>query len=573
MSAAGGGTSRQGAEALTNDNHPSTDGAVVQRYQDPIHYFKFTPAGAYCAICGVAFVARWWRRHFSQKHPELEFKRVGSDFLNVLNTHIQHAIEDPNRCSYAKDKKPVQCTICTGCDRLYVRASDARDHVNKHTTLCEVSMLVKQKCLKMLCGRYFPLTGSLTSEPGASTPAEDVIEASNDEPHPAIQLFGKMPASCRNMTATVDHIIQGIVRDGDTTSGWRKVLHTAIATDPDNYLNKVSQDIKYFQDSSNIISSVIELTNLSKAYEMFGDNFGALLSLIPGNIKAAAVKFKLDDSGDAENQGVWTFRARTDEAPQRREFRQLVAYLYRRDCNILLRYLKAINDNRLSVHQIHEEGLAVKFLFDLCNEAVPNGDILPWICRFALSRCMTLDNGDICLRDVGGCSKTFATILYIMRQSILGCAALMQEGEGDNSDAILRTVIEAQRARSLNLLSPWIRTFRDKSNREIAVKPNLYDENGDIICGNAVFKEEYYSKLIPSIVSDLIDICGQVFIGDDWRSFIGDAPLTVCYEFAHLVFSDNFLPVREAFTFMYMPKFYTAGERRLVQWRHRSRFG
>lgn len=530
---------------------------MVNTLSKPIECIQFTPAGAFCGLCGTPFGARWWKRHFSVCHPEHRFERVENGFVNSLVTRIKRAIDDPDRPSYALDTIPVECTLCTGCGLLFSRANVAHQHVTRSNNSCDMSNLETRPCYKMKCGRYYPVSGTITEElqedlrddqeltedhqddpsGGASSDHNgseatiDMHQADNHtiqaafEPHPTTKSFGTLPPSCMNKTELVDQVLLPTLHAGDRPDGWRSIFHPAVAANPDGYLDEVAFDIQCFRDHSSIISSVAELVDLSSAYDMLGDNFGALLSVLPGNVKAAAVKFKVDNYGETENLNRWGFRMRADEATQRREFRPLLAYLHKRDCPILVGYVKEIQARSLSVNQIHREGVVIKLLFDLCMESVTSGDTLTWICRFALSRCMKIDGGEVRMKDVGSVSSMFATVLYILRQGVLSSAALMQEG--NDAQGIIAMIMEAQVSRSINLLSPWINICKGKMRKEAPVKPNMYTEHGDIICGNALFKGEYCSGLIPSLISDLDRLCDKVFIGDEWRLFTGEAHLKV----------------------------------------------
>ena len=237
---------------------------------------------------------------------------------------------------------------------------------------------------------------------------------------------------------------------------------------------------------------------------------------LPANWKAQLVKFEaVNDSGDMEGATTWTFRYRNNSSPQVREFGYLLCYLNHFKCPTLQWFLNHVTHPEYDKDEAIRSGLISRLIYQLAIEAVPDGDYIPWICRFAQSRCFTLKNGEPRLDRAVYCSQRFATLLYILREA---CASMMLHG--GNSQHVPGMIKCVQDGHVINTIAPWIAYCKAMTRRDAEKESCFLAVNGDIICNNTTFRKDVFVQLIPLVRNAIIRIYTTMFDGDAWRNFV-----------------------------------------------------
>src|SRR6056300_1022038 len=132
-----------------------------QQFKDPLFYMKFNPCGAYCIICLTGFVARHWKSHFNNHHPELVFSKQANGFVAKLNTYILSARDDPQRWKYATSGTIHVQPYCISCKQIFASKKNFNRH-NKNGR-CTPGSGRFTPCYALICGSYYPITGTIQS--------------------------------------------------------------------------------------------------------------------------------------------------------------------------------------------------------------------------------------------------------------------------------------------------------------------------------------------------------------------------------------------------------------------------
>lgn len=531
--------------ATTNSNSQMTPYEISQpnqlepqQYKNPMQYMSFTPAGIWCTICSKYFVVERWKHHYNTKHSNFSFGKQCNGFVTKLHTHVRSARNDPNRLTYAVDNKTSVVDYCMECCQIFPHKYNYTKHVKNVKNKCEKEMHQLVECYKLKCGRFYPTVGELGIRGREIVEISDQAKLYNENTLHSpnnmgrkeegriiggskplfMNLFGTMPSNNQNKTASVDKVLQNVIGPNDKVREWRKIFHKRIATSSD-YIEIVRKDLTYFHAATETINKHIGLSKLLDAFEMLENNFHSIVCGAQGNVRAALVKFKLDEGGDVDNPTKWGFRQRAEECTaQMEEFRPLLTYLYEHKCPILEEYLTKTTAPTYTVLNAHRDGLIGQLIYELGTEKVPDGDYIPWICRFAQSRCFKLEKERIRTRSIERCGSTFSTMLYIIREGVLACAAMMEHS--GNGDSIERMTTYVQKSAVTNVISPWINVCRSKKSNEESTETSQYNEVGDIICKNVIFRRKIYTRLIPMISSSLMELYAILFDGIEWRHFL-----------------------------------------------------
>ena len=205
------------------------------------------------------------------------------------------------------------------------------------------------------------------------------------------------------------------------------------------------------------------------------------------------------------------------------------------------KYISLVNRD-FDRYKAFKDGLIAKFIYELTVESVPNGDYIPWMCRYTLFRCFMLKGGNPRLKTPNVCSRMFATNLYVMRLGVIACAYMMMNG--GHSDQALPMLTFVQSCHVINMISPWISYCRTMDVRSSEKETSYLAENGDIICNNATFRQTIYSQLIPLVRSSICDIFNVLFKTSEWRQFL-DNSNRICVstnEYLHSLLMTQLIP-------------------------------
>lgn len=532
-----------------------------QQSKDPLYYMKFNPNGVYCGICLTGFAAKQWRHHFNKHHPNLVFSKQANKFICKLNTYVQSTLNDPQRWVYANSSSLHVQPYCTSCNQVFSTKKSSSKHYKRNK--CNARSHAKYTpCYRLKCGSFFPVTGNLASPGILLQNEEDHFHPTCSEPivhqstkprtqqnqpvavnnalaltPPAgdkfINYFGQLPVNNCNMTIKVDAVLDSIVGPHDVTTDWRKIFHKRIAMDED-FVATIKEDLQLFSNSAQIISEDVSLSKTTDAFALLEQNFLSIAYGQPGNVRAELVKFRLDELGGVDNQSRWAFRPRKEDSKdQMNEFKQLICYLSIHKCPIIEPYLIQLAHPRYDAAQAHRDTMVCRLIYELAVEPVPNGDYIPWLCRFAQSRCFHSKSGSIQMRSPNKCGSLFATVLYIIREGVLGCAASMEHA--GQSGKVSEMIAHVQKSPVTNIIAPWLSLCRAKDAAMAKENPSEYNHLGDIICKNAIFQKKHYTRLIPMIAGALINVFGQIYVGDAWRGYLSTQDIKVITNVYHLI--------------------------------------
>ena len=508
---------------------------------DPMKYMFFTPAGVACDICNSPFTPNRWRYHFNTNHPTLGFSKQSDGFAARLSAHVTTAIKNEDRESYAASTQEHIKHCCTNCRTAFANKSLHQSHCMKETqegAVCTVDDHVMANCYKSRCGRFFvTVPGALDND---TTEMQQEESKSDDcktdtcleeNAQSFMGMFGKLPMCYQNKSGMVKNILEQIINSHDEDTEWKKIFHKRIANDP-NFIATITADLEVFNNSKNIITENIALSRLLDTFAMLESNFHSIVSGTQGNVRCAMVKFKVDEGGDVDNPSKWGFRPRDEKCKdQLNEFRAMLCYMLKHQCPMIKKYMDIMKNPHYSIEEAHNDGVICKLIYELATEEVTNGEYIPIFCEFAQSRCFKVAGDKVTIRSANKCGSLFSTLLYILREGVLSCASLMENaGNATEVENMIRCV---QRSPVTNILSPWINVCRKKYENEFTESSN-YNENGDIICQNALFKKSLYCKLIPLIRTNLIVLFAEAFKGDDWRHFIHNNGIIVSKPLQHI---------------------------------------
>ncbi|MGI9460145.1 MAG: hypothetical protein ACR2NF_09120, partial [Pirellulales bacterium] len=261
---------------------------------------------------------------------------------------------------------------------------------------------------------------------------------------------------------------------------------------------------------------------LQRLMDLFIDLEGQVKPIadsIPGNWKAQLVKFELTKDGDEELEGAitWTFRSRENPSPQLREFGHLLCFLHYHRCPILQKYLLWVSADSYDQRAAFQIGVVPRLIYELAVESVPDGDYIPWICRFALWRFLMLKEGAPRLKSSNVCGKQLATTLYLLREGVLACASMMMHGgHWQHANDMIAAV---QQGHVINMISPWIANCRAMTARSAQKETSKMAANGDFVCNNATFRQCVYKQLIPMVRASIVRLFERMFATDEWKLF------------------------------------------------------
>lgn len=455
-----------------------------------------------------------------------------------MTTKIQWTISDSPRQKYALTSEILEKKFCMECGVLFAHNKNHTKHLK--IKKCNTAMTKTIDCYKLICGRYYPVNGDLKDELIGvdKTEQQTTIKYNNKTIHNKMSIsqsdekklffmskFGSMPTNNQNKSLEVDSMLNNLIDEKDKVEDWRPIFHKAIATTCD-FIGYMMRNLELYENVDLILKNNVGLTGVFDAFKMLEHNIHGIVYGSRGNIRSSLVKFKLDEGGDVDNPARWGFRTRNEKNDsQCNEFRVFLCFMNHYNCPLLIPYIEKMEKNSYSTENAHKDGLICRLIFELATDNIISGDDLPWVCRFAHTRCFKIKDGNLRLRSIATCGSLFSTLLYILREGALGCAATMEDA--GNADDVEQMILHVQKSPPTNILSPWINCCRSKNNKEASLETSLINSKGDIICNNAIFKKEIYTSLLQSMSSKLNELFALAFDGDMWRHFLGEATYKV----------------------------------------------
>lgn len=546
----------------TNNNHAINSQQVGELIDK---YIGLTPAGAYCKIqgCGKHFATSNWRKHFTTYHKsilESNFPTRVENIISILNFRISSLNQNGNLLDYAKS--PRKCYTkrqCLHCKRIFRDANQANLHLISTLNSCpQTSEIVKIKCIELVCGRFVPdprtdsnisNTQEISDEqtpiatsvpPTADLPdyAKAVLPSPSDmRINPALRYtsyFTSLPPNIMIQDRMVDSIITQLIEKDDITKNWMKIFDKYIATN-DFFIEWLSTTLA--SDNLNpqvVIPSNIALRRLMELYTSLEERTFSIVHQMPANIKASLVKFEVqkeDEMQQLEGANTWSFRNRTKSSTQISLFANLLCFLHAFQCPTLQKYLRLVTQQDYVHDEANRTGIIARMIYELTVELPQTGDDMPWIYKFSLFNCFHLVNRVPKLKSAGTCGKSFATVLYVVRQCVLACASMMLSS-GNQPSTIISMIKPVQQGHVINLVSPCIAYCRDMTSHQAKSQTSWITKDGDIICGKSTFRKVIYNQLIPKVRTAICNIFSTLFIGNEWKLFVNNKhPIRVSHIF------------------------------------------
>ena len=513
---------------FVSHHHKSSNIFYIMSLNNQSIVFKLvgiTHAGTYCLECGKNFPPENWREHFKRHHVTTTLPKKVSNIVQLLKYKITTTKSRDDPRIYAQSDRQYSKIKCLGCSNIYRDKFQIQNHfASKHNSCLTENGFVPVQCYQLKCGRYYPIPEAPLRQ--ENQPASIPPTHQPPNPHPPMhymQFFSSLPYNNTVHAKDVETILTQLIGQGDVTDQWIKIFHKFIATD-DFFLENLEHHLGLAQLKPAIaLNADTPLTRLMHLFVDLEAHVRSISDGVPANWKSQLVSFDVprEDNSELEGATTWTFRYRNNSSPQLREFGHLLCYLKHFQCPILQCYVDLIDTGDYCQQEAFRCGIIAKLIYELTVELVPNGDYIPWICRFTLFRCFMLDGGRPKLKGANQCGKIFATMLYIMREGALACASMMMNsGNSIHATSMIRCV---QQSHVINIISPWISYCRAMTARQANAETSFLANNGDIICNNATFRREIYTQLIPLVRSSICRLFSLIFANEDWNLFVSNS--------------------------------------------------
>ncbi|KAL9178466.1 hypothetical protein ACHAXT_003796 [Thalassiosira profunda] len=484
-----------------------------------------------------------WRResatelrenHVKRQHQEIQLPKKVPNIVQLLNFQLKNLRENESPAKFAQSSKIYQKFQCDGCDGLFRDPTHIGRHYSSKNNSCSSNDGFRRtKCYLSTCGRFYPIRepmeGTNLPSPGGAGGEDNTDPSRQPQPlpnsNPALgfmQYFGSgLPSNNLVGPAEVEAILTQLIDEGDITKYWLKLFHKQIATSDEHFIEKKRQELEEDHLKPRLVLG--SPGPLQRLMDLFIDLEGHVKPIadgIPANFKSQLVKFELTKEGDDELEGAntWAFRYRDNSSPQLREFGHLLCFLHYHKCPILQEYIDGVSAGSYDQRASFQSGVLPKLIYELTVDSVPDGDYIPWICRFALWRCLMLKDGAPRMKSSNVCGKQLATTLYLLREGVLACASMMIHGGHELRASEM--IAAAQEGHVINMISPWISNCRAMTNMQAQKETSKQAANEDFVCNNATFRQCIYKQLIPLVRSTIVRLFGQIFLTDVWKLFL-----------------------------------------------------
>ena len=220
-----------------------------------------THAGLYCVKCvtPVGDTTSAIRSHLSRCQSRSRgdsggVHRVTEEWVNILKDQVRSSRGLPierHACFPLQQKQRIYCTNCFVSFRTS-RAS--RAHYESPKNKCDVGMLDSGTCVKLKCGRFFPLLAR-TSAPAVSVSTSSlstITHSSSSSLSTGLGSFlqwNTLPDQFCVPKKTVEKALQGHVRDDEQVEDWAGMFHLLVASSGNSFENEMKKSIQDAQDA------------------------------------------------------------------------------------------------------------------------------------------------------------------------------------------------------------------------------------------------------------------------------------------------------------------------------------
>jgi hypothetical protein len=504
-----------------------------------------TPEGIYCLDCGKCFALSTWKRHFQNDHPLLTFTKQFK-FAQRIKSKIALARADEDRRVHAiVPHSIVRKTYCFGCAKAFEHQPNYYKHLKDYkgeVTPCASTPNQTLLCYQLLDGRFYPV--EVPSYSMASTTSTATTPTTTDVNTARLLATAPIPRSANVLpilpynplvstlefftacdhapinntldTGPTERVLSKFVKLGDPIDGWVKIFHKRVSSEP-NFEEIMRHDLKKM-DFTLLYEENAGFRMMMDSFDRLEDCACGIIQGIPGNWSAQTTRFA---DPDGESDSIWLFRQRNESDIQRNEFGRLVAYLRGHlSCNIVHHYLHVMSDPDMTVEKAQYKGWVAKMMYELAIMKDDNGDSSPWLCKYLQARCFTIVAGELRFMDHGRVSSQMATMTYIIRLSLTLLLNMFNHCGNPTQEDVDIAINRVQKGPTINTISKWVSICRQMKKLVAPKNTSTIKADGTIVCNDAVYPKQIWSRLIPIVTARILEIILTMFDGTECQKFI-----------------------------------------------------
>ena len=225
-----------------------------------------------------------------------------------------------------------------------------------------------------------------------------------------------------------------------------------------------------------------------------------MVSLVPGNHRAALLIFEGQDPNEIKQNTTFTHRAK--DSPLLLEMLYFLRFAFRHS-----------RRNEFDWSQSVPE-----ILMSMLLEKTPNFMKHTIAIEYCLYRSLRITTNN---KLTMSCCKVVASqvsaTLSILRSGVCSFLCFIQADADCRSSEIVAT---ARSARTSNILAPMIRRLRESGRRKPKKRMCTVSPEGDIAVDGYLFEKKKWSSLIPSVYEACVCLLSRMFVGMDWKKLL-----------------------------------------------------
>jgi superfamily II DNA helicase RecQ len=430
-----------------------------------VSIFKVTRVGATCMICcvkvgsGDSAIAR----HIRHNHPSI----VGTVTYAAISREIKAAIETEKHVPIDGDSATtLKCFICGRC-YLSIHAFNRhqRDQVR-----CQSSHPVKVEAVKLSCGRV------VDNDTAKGTVYSTVVSD-----------FGP-----------TETVLKAYIRPDEIASlvTYVPLFHPFVRKfSVGDFDSQLKERIGWWSQPP----TTAELPLMDVAEQWLMTRARYEVGLVPGHYKAALLQFDCQEIGEVSQNLTYNFRHK--EAILLGELKQLLLFLWRH-CSPLIQGFRQAD--------LNHPYFIPKLLVYMVLEPVATLHECPLLVEYCLVRCF---NRQCKMVQAGDAASNAGTIMSMARAAIcsLLCSFRMVD---DVAGPLIR---DAQRSRSVNIISPMIRKCREIQRRKPKNRMVTVDVEGNVAVDGFEFPKRTWSRLVGIVLDRSKTFLRLLLAGNQWE--------------------------------------------------------
>ena len=363
-----------------------------------------TPAGLYCVNCvtPVGDTTAAIRSHLNRCQPGLrgdlgEAHMVTADGVQILKNKVNSSRRLPVEQYACSPLQQKHRNYCANCFVSFQNSRASKAHFQRPKNQCDIGMLQKGTCVKLKCGRFFPmLPRTIASAVSVSTSSLSTITHSNSSAASSLSSglgsflqWNTLPDQFCVPKKTVENVLKGYVRDDEQVEDWAGMFHLLVASSGNSFEKEMKKSIDDAQNTQ-IHDNEDDLRKLHETSDYFFEEHCTLVHSCPANIKARLQHFLLKDNGEEQTK---LFSVRQTHQTLQREARMLLSYLFRSSNSTLMQHTHVLRKDDYTVQKGYKLLLLPQIIIHLVlNEAATGPVCIPELYRYSLVLCFSTDN-------------------------------------------------------------------------------------------------------------------------------------------------------------------------------------